>query len=30
MKTVIRLATHNLKPPTDTLWIVDIDPLDML
>ena len=30
MKTVIRLATHNLKPPADTLWIVDIDPLDML
>ena len=30
MKTVIRLATHGLKPPSDTLWIVDIDPLDML
>ncbi|MDR1493340.1 MAG: primosomal protein N' [Planctomycetaceae bacterium] len=30
MRNVIRLATVNLKPPTDTLWIVDIDPLDML
>ncbi|MCL2349594.1 MAG: primosomal protein N', partial [Planctomycetaceae bacterium] len=30
MKTVIRLATHSLKPPDETLWIVDIDPLDML
>jgi len=30
MRTVIRLATNHLKAPTDTLWIVDIDPLDML
>jgi len=30
MRAVIRLAASNLKPPTDTLWIVDIDPLDML
>ncbi|MDR1382588.1 MAG: primosomal protein N' [Planctomycetaceae bacterium] len=30
MRNVIRLATARLKPPIDTLWIVDIDPLDML
>ncbi|MCL2622124.1 MAG: primosomal protein N' [Planctomycetaceae bacterium] len=30
MKNVIRLAANGLKPPVDTLWIVDIDPLDML
>jgi len=30
MKTVIQLTTPSFKPPTETLWVVDIDPLDML
>ena len=30
MKMVIRMATAKLKAPNETLWIVDIDPLDML
>ena len=27
---VVRQATDGLKAPADVLWIVDVDPLDML
>lgn len=30
LRTVVRQATAELKPPDDVQWIVDVDPLDVL
>jgi primosomal protein N' (replication factor Y) len=30
LRTAVRLAGERLKTPSDVLWIVDVDPLDML
>lgn len=30
LRTVVRHATAELKPPDDVQWIVDVDPLDVL
>ncbi len=30
LRTAVRQATTDLKPPEDVQWIVDVDPLDMM
>ena len=30
LRSVVRAATADLKPPDGVVWIVDVDPLDMM
>jgi primosomal protein N' (replication factor Y) len=30
LRDIVRSATHDLKPPDEVLWMVDVDPVDML
>jgi primosomal protein N' (replication factor Y) len=30
LRSAVRAATADLKPPEDVQWVADVDPLDML